>query len=239
MTGHTAAPLVMLPGLICDELIWSGQAAALTAYRPVAINGYGNARDLASMARQVLDAVPGKMSLAGHSMGARVALEVFRLAPTRVERLALLDTGVHPLAAGEKEKRLAMFDIGKRNGMAALVDAWLPPMVHPDRRNDPAVMAPLKQMCLDADLDQFENQMTALIERPDARPLLASIDCPTLIGVGSDDEWAPVERHREIAAAIPGATLEIFEHAGHMSPFETPAQVTDSLQRWLDRPVAG
>ena len=71
--------------------------------------------------------------LAGHSMGGRVALEVMRLAPERVERLALLDTGVHPLAQGEagaKEKagRMALLSHAQRAGMRAMGTMWARPM---------------------------------------------------------------------------------------------------------------
>lgn len=236
-SGDRPAPLYLLPGLICNETVWAAQVQSLAGFRPVAIGGYGNERSLARMAEQVLQSAPERISLAGHSMGARVALEMVRLAPGRIERLALLDTGVHPLAPGEKEKRLALFELGKREGMEKLVDAWLPPMVHPDHRDEPACMRPLREMCLRAGLEQFENQMIALLERPEVRSLLATISCPTLVGVGSDDAWAPVAQHREIAAAIADATLVVFDHAGHMSPFEAPDQVTRALRQWLETPV--
>jgi pimeloyl-ACP methyl ester carboxylesterase len=77
-----------------------------------------------------------------------------------------------------------------------------------------------------------------LIERRDAKSLLSQIECPTLIGVGSDDAWAPVQQHREMAAAIPGATLVIFDRCGHMSPAEAPDQVIDALRLWLAQDVA-
>jgi len=236
--GPAPAPLLMLPGLICDDTVWSAQVAELDEYGPLAIEGYGNARSFEAMAASVLETAPDRMSLAGHSMGARVALEMVRLAPQRIERLALLDTGVHPLAPGEKEKRLALFELGKTRGMEALVDSWLPPMVHADRRDDDAFMRPLRDMCLGAGLAQFENQMTALIDRPEVRSLLPRITCPVLVGVGSDDSWAPVEQHREIAAAIPNARLVVFDGAGHMAPFEAPEQVTRALREWLDLPLA-
>jgi len=236
MPSTPPARLVLLPGLICSEIVWAAQVAALADFQPVALHGYGDARSFVTMARRVLDAVPGPMSLAGHSMGARVALEVFRLAPARVDRLALLDTGVHPLAPGEAGKRRALLELGQREGMQALVDAWLPPMVSAARRRDPAFMAPLNRMCLEAGIRQFENQVIALVERPEVRSLLPQIECPVLVGVGSEDAWAPIEQHRDIAAAIPGATLDVYEGAGHMSPVEAPQQVTASLRRWLNRP---
>jgi pimeloyl-ACP methyl ester carboxylesterase len=238
MSDIEAAPLFLLPGLICSDVVWAAQADALFGWNPVAIRGYGNARSLSAMAELVLEHAPAQISLAGHSMGARVALEMFRLAPQRIERLALLDTGVHPIAPGEKEKRLALLKLGKEQGMEALVDAWLPPMVHPARWNDRTLMQTLREMSVQAGIDQYENQITALIERRDAKSLLSQIECPTLIGGGSDDAWAPVQQHREMAAAIPGATLVIFDRCGHMSPAEAPDQVIDALRLWLAQDVA-
>lgn len=232
MSARSSAPPWLLPGLMCDERIWAPQVSALAEYEPVAVRGYGDARSLKAMAERVLATAPPRFSLAGHSMGGRVALEIMRLAPDRVERLALLDTGVHPLSPGEPEKRRALLELGRREGMAALVDQWLPPMVHAAHRNEEFLRG-LREMCVSAGLDRYQDQMTALLERPDARPVVATIRCPTLVGAGSDDTWAPVEQHRAIAAAIPGATLAIFDRAGHMAPVEAPGQVTAALQQWL------
>ncbi|HSD70167.1 MAG TPA: alpha/beta hydrolase [Woeseiaceae bacterium] len=230
------APLYLLPGLMCDERIWASQVVALAAYAPVAVSGYGDARSLEVMARRVLASAPERISVAGHSMGGRVALEICRLAPERVERIALLDTGVHPVGKGEREKRMALLDLGRRNGIEALVDAWLPPMLHPDRRQDVEFVAPLREMCVRGGLARYENQVTALLERQDASSLLAAIHCPALIGVGSDDLWASVGQHRAMAAAIAGAELVIFAHAGHMTPAEAPDEVTAALRDWLELP---
>jgi pimeloyl-ACP methyl ester carboxylesterase len=231
------ANLTLLPGLICDETVWAAQVRDLAEFHPVAVSGYGDADSLPDMAEQVLRTVTGQMSLAGHSMGARVALEVFRLAPGRIARLALLDTGVHPLAPGELGKRQALLDLGRDRGMDALVDAWLPPMVHPDRRDDAEFMDPLVAMCRRAGYETFARQVRALIDRPDARDLLGQIKCPVLVGVGSHDAWSSVHQNRGIAAAIAGAEFVVFEGAGHMAPIEAPAAVSVALRQWLKRPV--
>jgi pimeloyl-ACP methyl ester carboxylesterase len=229
------APLYLLPGLICDKVIWAAQVRALSELTEVVVPDYGNARSLEAMAECVLASAPAKISLAGHSMGGRVALEVFRMTRNRIERLALLDTGVHPLEPGETEKRMALLDLGRSEGMEALVDSWLTPMVHPDHRSDDVLMARLRQMCVSAGIDRFENQITALINRPDARPILADIDCPTLVATGRQDAWSPVAQHEEIAREIRGSELVVFENAGHMAPAETPEDVTEALRRWLKR----
>ena len=223
-----------LPGLLCSDIVWNAQLRALEAQGAVAVPGYGAADSLTAMARSVLDAAPARLALAGHSMGARVVLEMFRLAPERIDRVALFDSGVHPVQPGEREKRMALLATGRERGMKALVDAWLPPMVHPDRRRDEDFMAPLKRMAVSAGIETYERQIRALLARPDAAVLLPRIDVPALVGVGRQDEWSPVAQHAAIAAGIAGARFVVFENAGHMAPFEAPDQVGKALLDWLE-----
>ncbi|WP_066554753.1 alpha/beta fold hydrolase [Croceicoccus bisphenolivorans] len=226
------APLVILPGLICGPDMFDSQLAAFPGAR--AIGGfYGGARTIEAMADHVIAQLPGQVSLLGHSMGARIALEIVRKAPERVARLALVDTGVHPVAAGEREKRLALRDVGRREGFAALVDRWLPPMIGASHRGNDVLVARLRAMCLTAGQDIFEAQIDALLARPALDNLLPVIACPTAVIVGAEDEWSPVAQHEDIARTIPGATLCVIEGAGHMLPAEEPALLNRAIGEWL------
>ncbi|MCC5611697.1 alpha/beta hydrolase [Nostoc sp. CHAB 5834] len=232
MPGSRAAPLLLLPGLLCDARIWPRAALALGG-PVVAPMGYGEASTLAEMARSVLQTAPARFSLLGHSMGARVALEIVRAAPERVERLALVSTGVHLLRAGEANSRHALLDIGLSEGAEALVDRWLPPMVASSRRADEDLMAPLRAMCVQAGVETYAAQIAALLHRPEVESLLPGIACPTLVMVGAEDQWSPPEQHRAIAAAIPGAILKIVDGSGHMLPAEAPDAFVAAVADWL------
>jgi pimeloyl-ACP methyl ester carboxylesterase len=227
--------LLMLPGLICDSRIFAAQAAAFSQTWPVP--DYGDAATLQDMARRVLDAAPPRFALLGHSMGARVALEIVRSAPERVERLALVSTGIHLPAKGEAAKRYALRDLGRARGMAALVDAWLPPMIAPSRPRD-GLYERLHAMCVEAGLARFEAQISALLARPEVEHLLATIACPTLIAVGREDRWSPPVQHEAIAALMPDARLVVVEGAGHMLPAEDPDALNAAIAQWLEQPAA-
>ncbi|MET0744959.1 MAG: alpha/beta hydrolase [Microvirga sp.] len=230
--------IILLPGLLCDARIWAAQVDALRPFADVRVADFSQADSIDAMARASLDLAEGPLVVIGHSMGARAALEAVRLAPERVVRLGLLDTGVHPRREGEEATRQVLVDLAFAGGMAALAERWLPPMVHADREADPALMAPLEAMVLRAGPEQHERQIRALLGRPDARPHLPAIRCPTLVMVGRQDRWSPLAQHEEIASLIPGARLVVIEDSGHMSPVEQPGQVNRALLDWLGFPDA-
>lgn len=222
--------LLFLPGLICDARIYAPQLAAFPESR--AVDGYGEVDTLEAMARTVLEQAPESFDLFGHSMGGRVALEVFRLAPNRVRRLALASTGVHEIGEGEPAKRRALQQVGHDQGFEALVDTWLPPMVAEANRSKP-IYAEMREMCLDAGQPVFDAQINAQLTRPEQESLLTEIRCPTLVMTGELDSWSGPAQHEAIAARIADSSLVIVPGAGHMLPREAPEAVNQAIAAWL------
>lgn len=222
-------PLLLVPGLICDSRVFAAQCAAFPFAS--ALPGWGPVDSLGAMAERLLADAPERFALLGHSMGARVALEVARRAPERVERLALVSTGTHPVGPGEADKRYALRDKGREYGMEALVADWLPPMIAPD--NQSALTGPLTAMCLEQGLSAFEAQIAALLSRPVLEDFLPTLRMPVLSCTGALDLWSPPEQAKAIAQAIPGANLEIVPEAGHFLPIERPQAFNAIIARWL------
>ena len=79
----------------------------------------------------------------------------------------------------------------------------------------------------------FLRQQQAIMTRPDARPLLPSIECPTLVLVGDGDELTPPALSQEIAAGIAGSRLVVVPDCGHLSTMERPEQVNRALTEWM------
>lgn len=222
--------LLLLCGLLCDRSVWRHQADGLAALADVQVHDFRGHDRIEAMAATVLAAAPARFALAGHSMGARVALEVFRQAPQRVDRIALLDTGIHTVQPGERDKREALVALARRDGMRALAKAWLPPMLHSTSQ---ALHAELQAMVERMTPDDFAGQVEALLQRPDPTALLASLPRPVLVGVGEHDRWSPPAQHEAMAARIGSTRLAVFADAGHMAPCEQPDAVTAALRDWL------
>ena len=231
-------PLVLLPGLMCDQTVWADQIAALEGIAEPTVADYGHLNSLPAMATATLKTAPPKFALAGHSMGGRIAMEMFRQAPDRITHLCLMDTRHHPLPSGElgeKEKagRYALLEIARQEGTRVMGEEWVKGMVHPDRLEDSTLINEILDMFARKGPDIFEAQITALINRSDAGMLMAQIRCPTLILCGRQDGWSTFEWHQAMAREIPGATLFPVDHCGHMSTMERPAEVSAALRQWL------
>ena len=238
----TKIPLLLLPGLLCDAAVWQPQAERLSDVAESTIVDYGLSDSIAGMAEAALRQAPARFALAGHSMGGRVALEIYRRVPDRVRCLALLDTGyqARPLGeAGDKEaaRRSVLLDIARREGMRAMGERWIPPMVHPDRIADAALMDAIRAMVERKTPDIFAAQIKALLGRPDTTPLLPRIRCSTLVLCGREDGWSPLKRHEDMAAVILESTLVTVERCGHMSTMERPREVAEALRAWLSAAV--
>lgn len=230
---------MLLPGLLCDAAVWAEQIQALH-FAECIVPSYGELSSIAGMARHVLDTAPAeRLCVAGHSMGGRVALEMARLAPERVCRLALLDTGMDRLAPGqagehERAKRMGLLQMAREQGMRAMGRQWAQGMVHASRWNSP-LFERILDMIERQTPDILAVQLQALLTRPDARGLLEQLRCPTLLACGRQDAWSPLSRHEEMHALLPGSRLIIVEDSGHMSPMEQPAAVSRALQEWMQQ----
>ena len=172
--------------------------------------------------------------LAALSMGGYVAQEIVRQAPRRVERLALLDTRARPDEPEETQRRHALMELAQQEGgFAPVTKRLLPLLVHPARVQDEPLVRTIREMAERVGLPAYLRQQRAIMGRPDFRPLLAAIRCPTLVLCGRQDALTPLAFHQEIAAAIPAAELKVIEACGHLSTLERPTEVNAALRAWL------
>ncbi len=230
--------LLLLPGLMCDHTFWQ----PLLDIPPMGVRctavDYGEADSIMDMARAVLDVAPPKFSLAGHSMGGRVALEVVRLAPERVEQLIIMDTGYLSRLPGEKgdaEKasRMALMAIAEKQGVRAMAREWVKGMVHPSRLDDAELIERIVAMFARKNAARFSRQQHALLSRPDASDVLAWLDAQCLILCGRQDAWADVTQHEAMRDLTPDATLRVIEDAGHMVLMEQPDATLQAIHEFM------
>ncbi len=226
-------PIVLIPGLMCSARLYAPQIPALWPYGPLQIANHRFDDNMAAIARRILAAAPPRFALAGLSMGGIISFEIWRQAPDRVAKLALLDTNARadlPVHSARRDEWIAMAESGRYREAQ---DEFFKILVHADRIDDPVLKRVAYEMAEETGRDAFVRQQRALKARPDSRPDLPTISCPTLVLVGDGDVLTPPELSEEIAAAIPRARLNVVADCGHLSTWERPEAVNAALIDWL------
>lgn len=226
-------PLILLPGLLNDARLWRRQVADLAPLAEPEVADLVGLDSIGAMAQRVLGMRSGQFALAGLSMGGYVAFEVMRRAPDRVERLALLDTSARADTPEQTARRRGLIELAQKGRFLGVTPRLLPQLLHPDHVRDHAIANTVVQMARSVGREGFLSQQRAIMGRPDSRPDLANIRCPTLVLGGKQDAVTPPEVMEEIAAGIPGARLVLLDRCGHLSPLEQPEQVTAAMAAWL------
>ena len=222
---------------MCDGAFWQPLQQGLPDMSCRVVD-YGDADSLRAMAEAALAGAPANFALAGHSMGGRVALEVVRMAPSRVQKLILMDTGYLPRSVGpagdvEYAGRMALIKLANDSGVRAMCQEWVKGMVHPDRLNDAELIEAIVGMFMRKDAMRFARQQNALLTRTDASDVLMGLGIPCLLMCGRQDNWATVAQHAAMQALAPGAQLSVIEQAGHMVLMERPMQTSDAICGFL------
>ena len=232
-SAKSRAPLILVPGLLCDGALWAHQAVALADVAAIRIADPTHDATVDDMARRVVAAAPGRFALAGLSMGGYVAQAIMRIAPERVERLALIDTTARADSPEQTARRKALIRQSEIGQFRGVTKRLLPLLIHPDRLDDDLLVGVVTGMAERVGKAAFLRQQAAIMARPDGRADLQRIRCPTLVLCGRQDQLTPFELHAEMAAAIPGAALVAVEDCGHLSPLEKPEAVSALLRYWL------
>ena len=228
-------PLVLLPGLLCDAALWEPQLSDLADVADFFVADLTEQQTMKDMAATVLRDSPWKeFALAGLSMGGYVAQEIVRQAPQRVKKLALLDTRSRAELPEETERRRALMSLAQRGrSFTPVTTRMLPLLVHESRVKDAQLVKVIREMAERTGIEAYIRQQNAIIGRPEYRPMLPSIACPTLVLCGRQDRLTPLENSEQMAAAIPGATLVVVEECGHVSTLERPEAVNKAMREWL------
>jgi len=226
-------PIVLIPGLLVSPRYYAPLLPALWQFGSVTIAHHTSDDSMAAIAARIVAAAPPRFALAGHSMGGYIAFEIMRQAGARVTKLALMDTAARADTPEQSERRRAQIALAQGGRFAEIPDLQFPQLVHPSRHGDAALREEIRRMADDVGAAAFVRQQTAIMQRPDSRPGLAAIGCPTLVLVGDGDVLTPPERAREIAQGIAGAREVTIDGSGHMTAMEAPAATMEALVEWL------
>ena len=242
--GGQGMPLLLLHGFTGLGTSWAPYLTTLRrSHRTIVVDLLGHGRsdapvnpsryaierqadDLAELSRAVGAPVA---DVIGYSMGARIALRLALDHPAAVRRLVLESPSAGIADATERARRRAADDALaetiERDGVASFVDRWEDqPLFASHAALTAAARRELRRQRLGHTPGGLANTLRGAGQGSMAPFVgrLSDVRVPTLVVVGNLD---PVGRERAavVAAGIPGARLEIVEHAGHAPHLDRPA----------------
>ncbi|RBM13865.1 alpha/beta hydrolase [Prauserella sp. PE36] len=246
----SGAPLVLVHGHPFDRSMWRPQAErfAREGWRVITpdLRGYGESTvvpgstRLETFARDIgalLDALGvERFVLGGLSMGGQIVLECLRHFPHRVLGLLLADTTPHAEPPRSKAARRELAERLLREGLAPYAHEVLPKMLAPHNiRALPATAKHVLRMMKGTSAEGAAAALRGRAERPDYVPVLTDIAVPTLVVVGDEDEYTPVEVAKFLYERIPGAELTVIEGAAHLPNLEREVAFNDAVLDFLTR----
>ncbi len=161
--------------------------------------------------------------IGGLSMGGYITFALFRRSPERFSGMILADTKAQEDTPEGLEKRRQMIELARTKGARAVADTMLPNLLGPSAvRRRPDLVGTVRAMIEGASVPGIVAAIEAMIDRPDSRPDLSRISCPTLVIVGDEDVPTPVSDAAEMQNQIARSRLVILPEAGHLSNLEAP-----------------
>lgn len=229
--------VILIPPMLCDARVFAAQIADLSRDHTVIFAPTCRDDQMEQIALRILADAPRQFALAGAAMGGMVAMEIQRIAPERVTRLALINATPQadtPLTAVDWEPRI----IAARSGrFCDVVSEELSAEKLCDTADRDGLGRVLIDMARQMGPDAYVNQARAVQRRKDQQAVLRKITQPTLV-MGSDKDAAnPLKRQQFIAEYIPYARLEVVANAGFMPTMEQPEHTSKLLRTWLRQPL--
>jgi pimeloyl-ACP methyl ester carboxylesterase len=171
---------------------------------------------------------------AGLSIGGMVALRAALVANDRVSGLILLDTHAGAETTLKKLKYRAMALTAKVVGTDPLIPQVVRMFFSSHTRNTkPEFVNEWKAKFASVPLSSILHTVEALRTRDSIVERLGEIQVPALVVVGEKDQPLPPSYSREIAGALPNASLVVIEKSGHISTLEQPEAVTSAMVSFL------
>jgi pimeloyl-ACP methyl ester carboxylesterase len=231
-------PIVMIPGMQCDEVMFEAVIDRLRTRIP------GAKIEVQVLRQPGLDAAVSALAseldqpvvLIGHSLGGTVAMALAREFPESVAGLALVCASPRPPRPSQLTYWTGLIRRIKEGDLLRIVDEIVPELVgsttsalaFPSR-----ISTICRRMALATGAEGLSAQLRIQLDRIDERPALGAYPGPVLALAADDDCLVPAEAVRDISTSAARGDFALLAGATHMAPLTAPGAVASTLETWL------
>jgi|TARA_B110000211_G_scaffold49406_1_gene53861 pimeloyl-ACP methyl ester carboxylesterase len=231
----TSAPVLFLPGTLCDERVWLPvwQRMKISQRRYVPLQWAATKDDMLALTsdRVIQDE---KVHLVGFSMGGYVAALWASQNMEHVASITLIGYDAKGLSKEEIARRKQLVTMLNSGDFKPENPAYFTRFVHPTHQESPDVMGVVQSMAEDLGKNTLLAHTQATSPREDFVKALAKSKVPVNIIAAADDEVVSLASLQTVADNIATANMYKVENAGHMMLLEQPEKLATLLSNCID-----
>ncbi len=222
--------VVCVHGSGTSSIVWSYQISRLSKYFKIIapdLPGHGESGGCTLPSAEAyarwLDRFSEELQLqslylSGHSFGGAIVQEYARMYPQKVKGLVLISTGICFKFSGiYRQLHEQGADITQAASCAEFPDFF---------KKGYELLRTFSDRTLHEDLLAAGGF--------DSSTWIASVDVPSLVIWGDRDIITPYQHPRELAASLPGATLQVIQNAGHVVMVDAPEPCNNAIKGFID-----
>jgi len=241
-------PVVLLHPFPVNHEFWLPLADVLSGrYRLILpdLRGHGDSdvgegpatmeKHAADVVRVMDDAGADRAPLIGVSIGGYAILELWRRYRARVSALVLCNTKAPADNAEARAGRLQAANDVIERGTEPFFESMVQKVLSSaTRETRPDLVESALRMMRKMSPQDVAQVQRGMAERPDSVDTLKTINVPTLLITGDEDNMTGVNEAELMHRRISGSQMRVIPKAGHYSPWEQPEHAARLLRQFLD-----
>ena len=227
--------IVLIPGYMCDDQIWTNQLAELEKKYKVIIPNLKRGKTIREFSLNSLKLLPKKFSIVGFSMGGFIALDLAINYSNRVESLVLV--GTNGRSVSKDRRRLlkkSQDELTNKNYIQRFSQSNFESYISKKNQKNKSYLRLIRSMVKNHSLLCLKRQSNAILKRPNLMNELSKITSRCLIIVGSDDKLSSKEMNIELNKNIKGSELFYIKQSGHFVMIEQSKKFNKLFFQWLE-----
>lgn len=208
--------LLMIPGLMCNEKLWS--KIELNNYKSLPIPKEDSIEKIIKSLDKTISKEEKKVNIIGFSLGGYLALNYLTKYPNKVNKVLVISSSINNLSSKEillRENNLKRMDIHKirtlsNNAINQLLE----------NKNDTENISLIKEMFDDLGVDTYKQQLLATLERENLFNMLKEVSNEVLFIASNNDSLVDLTNIKKLCNTNKNFDLKLLDSSSHMIPLE-------------------